>query len=118
MKKIRFPELEEDLKNHTRKLPDNIKLWNENKQNVLEILSNINAILKNIHSRNTNKEIDRIIKITLENLKGKRKFKELSFRKRLINLNENELWNLYNNITETQATLRETIKDMKWENNE
>lgn len=51
-------------------------------------------------------------------MEGKRNIKEWSFRKKLINLNENELWDLYNKITETQATLSETIKDMKWENNE
>jgi hypothetical protein len=118
IKKIRFPELEKDLKTHTSKLSDNIKNWGQDKQNVLELLSSINAILKNIKSRNNNKEIKSIINITLRDLEGKRNIKEWSFRKKLINLNENELWDLYNKITETQATLSETIKDMKWENNE
>lgn|GEM_PF-4612492 len=118
VKKIRFPELENDLKDKTRKLAEIIHNWNSNKQEVLKILSQIKAILKNIKYKYKDKELQKSISIILEKLKGKKNFKKLDFTKMTSNLNEEEIWDIYNDIVEIEGIMEQSIKDIKWENND
>lgn len=102
----------------TSSLSQSIPDWNDHKQSVLKICSEIKPILYNIKSKNNDKNINNCINTILKNLKGKKDIKSYFSRKKISNLSEDELWEIYNNLSELNSGIDETIKDMKWENNE
>lgn len=72
--------------------------------------------MKNIKRRNDNKEIKECLLKVLNELEGKKN--KVFSTKKLTNLSQDEVWDIYSDIVELQTILKQTIKDMKWEENE
>jgi hypothetical protein len=106
VRKIRYNEILKDIKTKTSKLSKIVFSFEDNKENIREVFSEIKAILKSINSKEKDKDLDELKELIISKLVS------------ITTLTQFKSEEIYNDLIEFQSMLEQKIKDMKWEDNE
>lgn len=110
LRRARLPELNKDLAKAASEISVHIKAWEINKEPALEKFSHAKALLENIKKKLPEDE-RRMVEEYLIRLQPNRLF----FKKREISdLNRDEAFQLYSELTGLVTSLRELAKDNTW----
>ena len=109
LRRARLPELNKDLAKAASKISVHIKTWESDNEATLEEFSHAKALLENIKKKLPDEE-RKMVERYLNRLQPKGLFK----KREISDLNREEAFQLYSELTGLVTSLRELAKDNTW----
>ncbi|WP_035242182.1 hypothetical protein [Desulfobacter vibrioformis] len=111
LRRARLPEIMKEVTQANNNLSKNLKNWNESKRNGFEQLSIAKSLLENLEGKLPDKERKKV-RIFCKKLEIK---KMLIFTVPIANIEEDQAWELYTQLTGLITSLEQLSKDSKWD---
>lgn len=111
LRRARLPEIMKELTQANNNLSKNLKNWNESKRNGLEQLSIAKGLLENLEGKLPDKERKKV-RIFCKKLELKKMF---IFTVPIANIEADQAWELYTQLTGLITSLEQLSKDSRWD---
>ncbi len=111
LRRARLPEVNRELLKFTSQLSERLKDWENSKTDAIETFSQIKALLENIKPKLPSEEKKKVDEY-LQQLHPK---KYLIINGSLSDLNEDDAWDRYTELSGLVTTLQQLAKDSKWD---
>lgn len=111
LRRARLPEIMKELTQANNGLSKHLKDWNEGKRFGIEQLSIAKGLLENLEEKLPDKERKKV-KVFCQKLETKRMF---FFAIPITNIEEEQAWEFYTQLTGLITSLEQLSKDSKWD---